>query len=574
LIVAENSTPTTTAGAQAIGIYTQTGVNLASFDFVSTGMDSAEIGSNLNLSGGFLWSYDGFLPVEQNFFIYPELDGTMGSGWTTATTGGFMSAQVYFYVAVYEWTDNQGNAFRSAGSIPIEVDIHTSGTSTNTVSINIPTLRLTYKISNPVKITLYRWSDAQQVYYQVTSITSPLLNDTTVDYETFVDTLSDATILGNEILYTTGGVLENVNGPASNILTLFDTRLWEVDAEDQNLLWFSKPVVEGAPVEMSDLQTYFVAPNAGTTTSTGPITALAPMDDKLIIFKKDAIFYINGTGPDSTGANSQYSQPIYITSTVGCSNQNSLVLINNGLMFQSDKGIWILGRDLSVSYIGADVQNFNSNTVLSALNVPATNEVRFTLSNNQSLMFDYFVGQWANFQGIHGISSTVYQGLHTFIDSQGNVFQENPGSFLDGSIPVLMSFQTGWIDVAGLRGYERIHEYSFLGTYLSPHKLQIQTAYNYGYPATSVIFTPDNYQQAYGGDPIYGGANLYGGQKLESFRVFAKQQKCKAFQITVQELFDPSYGTIAGQGVTLSGIDCVVILKKGYSPVIGKHSVG
>src|SRR5208283_5242873 len=101
--------------------------------------------------------------------------------------------------------------------------------------------------------------------------------------------------------------------------------------------------------------TLYIAPSLGAQGSTGPITALAPMDGNLVIFKKNAIYYINGTGPDNTGANSQYSQPLFISSTVGCINTNSIVFTDSGLIFQSDKGLWLLGRNLSVQYIGAAV---------------------------------------------------------------------------------------------------------------------------------------------------------------------------------------------------------------------------
>ena len=232
--------------------------------------------------------------------------------------------------------------YRSSPSIPVMITT-TGSTSSNTIIV--PTLRLTYKVENPLKIVGYRWSTAQQNYYQFTSISMPTLNSTGTNTVTIVDTLSDAEILGNNLLYTTGGVVENIGPPAFSNITLFDDRLWGVTGEDPNLLWFSKQVIESTPVEMSDLFTLYVAPTISAQGSTGPITALSTMDDKLIIFKRDAIYYINGTGPDNTGSNNQYSASIFITATVGCSNQKSIVFTPSGLLFQSDKGIWLLGRD-------------------------------------------------------------------------------------------------------------------------------------------------------------------------------------------------------------------------------------
>lgn len=546
-------------------VYTQTGINLVSFDFTTNELNSSEIGANLNISGGLLWTYDGYQVVEQGFNVYPD-----NVVVTTATGAGAITAQTYYYQAVYEWTDNQGNINRSAPSLAVQ-QITTTSSSTNT--IKVPTLRLTYK--SLVKIVLYRWSTAQQTYYQVTSITSPTLNNKTVDSVTITDTLADSSIVGNSIIYTTGGVVEDIGAPATSVMTLFKSRLFLVDAEDKNLLWYSKQVIEATPVEFSDLFTIFVAPTIGAQGNTGPITALSSMDDKLIIFKKDAIYYLTGTGPDNTGANNDFSDPIFITSTVGSANQNSIVFMPQGLMFQSDKGIWLLGRDLSTTYIGAPVEAYNSNIVLSALAIPGTNQVRFTLDSDVTLMYDYFYGQWGTFTGIPGISSTLYQDLHTFINSNGLVFQESEGVYLDGSNPTLLSLTTGWMNLAGLQGYERAYFFYLLGTYLSPHKLNVQIAYNYQPVSQTILISPDNFSAAYGGDSLYGGSTVYGGAtNLEQWRIFFSTQKCESFQLSIQEIYDPSLGISAGAGLTLSGLNLVVGIKKGYIPIRAAHSVG
>ena len=569
------------------GIYSQTGINLASFTFSTQNMDSGEIGSDLHISGGFLWMYDGYLPVEHNFFLWPDsVEATWSAtgGSIAAKPDGSTNADAYYYQVTYEWADNQGNIFRSAPSIPVAVTTTGSGTS-GSITLNIPYLRLTYKVANPMKIVIYRWSVEHETYYQVTSITAAQINSTTLDSLTYVDTLADASIVGNNIIYTTGGVLEDINAPASNIMTLFDDRLWLVDAEDQNLLWYSKQVIESTPVEMSDLLTLYVAPTAGAQGSTGPITALSPMDDKLIIFKNNAIYYINGTGPDNTGANSQYSQPIFVASTVGCSNQQSIVFMPQGLMFQSDKGIWLLGRDLSTQYIGAPVEEFNSSIVQSAVNVPETNQVRFTLNTGQTLMYDYFYGQWGTFVGVPAISSTLYQGLHTFLNSEGGVFQETPGLYLDGSNPVLLSFTTSWIQLAGLQGYQRAYWIYLLGTYVTPHTLNMQIAYDYNpSPIQSTLVTPVNFGPIYGSAdmPVYGQLNPYGGgsvdsgasSNIEQGRIFLSKMRCTSFQVSLQEIYDPTYGVPAGEGLSLSGLNLVVAVKKGWRPQPAATSYG
>lgn len=550
------------------GVYAQTGVNLVNFDLSSKNLVTAEIGNNLHITGGFLWMYDGVKPVEHGFHLYPE-DIVL----TTSTTGGSMSAQVYNYQVVYEWTDGQGNIHRSAPSIPLSI---TTTGATSTVTLNIPTLRLTYKITpNAIRIVIYRWSAAQEIFYQITSVTAPLLNNPAVDSVTYVDTQADSSIVGNNIIYTTGGVVENIAAPACSVIALYKSRLMIIDAEDRNLLWYSKQVVESTPVETSDLFTIFVSPSSGAQGSTGVMTALAPLDDKLVPFKRDAIYYITGNGPDNLGNNNDFSDPVFITSTVGSTNQQSIAFIPQGLTFQSDKGIWLLGRDLSTQYIGAPVERYNDNVVLSATAIPSTNQVRFTLST--------------------AISSTLYQNKHTVLNSFGDVLQETEGEYVDGqgglmlmydyfygqwgtfelnNGPVLLQFTTSWLNLAGVQGFERAYFFYILGQFYSPHKLSIGVAYDYNSsPSQSLVITPDNYAPPYGDVSPYGAEGSYGGTgDVEQWRIFMQKQKCQAFQLSLSEVFDPSFGTMPGAGLAISGLNLVVGMKKSYVPIKASRS--
>lgn len=622
----------TTESVTKSNIYSQTGLNLVSFTIGTSNVVPSEIGQALHLSGGFLWEFDGYIPVEHNFYLWPDnVEGT------PINSGGAMVSQEYQYQVVYTWTDNQGNIHNSAPSIANIVDMSTanksfvqptpltptasftSGQSTitvssatglqvgqivtdtttpaniqagsyitkivglvvtlslpvtatavgdslsissiNSVTLNIPTLRLTYKLANPVKISIFRWSVAQQEFFQVTSILLPVINNTTIDYVTYTDTKADNQILGNSLLYTTGGVVENIGAPSFNALTLFDDRLWGIDAEDPNLLWYSKQVIEATPVEMSDLFTIYVAPSIASQGSTGNMKCISPMDDKLIIFKPNALYYINGTGPDNTGANSQYSEPLFITSVVGSSNQQSIVFMPEGLMFQSDKGIWLLGRGMQVSYIGAPVEEFTKTGIVqSAVSVPGTTQVRFTLSTGITLMYDYYFQQWGVFVGVPAISSTLYQDMHTFVNSEGVVYQETPGLYLDGSNPVTWKFTTSWVNLAGLQGYQRAFFFYMLGQYITPHFLQVSVAYDYNSaPTQTTLISPTNYSLPYGVSSPYGQEDLYGGPgDVEQWRVFFAQQRCQAIQLTIQEVYDPSLGVPAGAGLTMSGLNLLI----------------
>ena len=302
------------------------------------------------------------------------------------------------------------------------------------------------------------------------------------------------------------------------------------------------------------------------------------MDDKLIIFRSGSIEYINGSGPDLTGANSQYSPPIIITSSVGCANPKSIVMTPGGIKFQSQNGIWLLGHDLIPSYVGAEVQAFNGYTVLSASAIPGTTQERFVLNNGSMLMFDYFVNQWGQFIGAPAISSTIYNGLHTIVDANGNVSQETLGVYMDRTEPVQMSFTTAWLQVGGLRGYQRAYFFFLLGTFITPHKIQVEVAYDYNpSPSQSDLITPDNYSLPYASDPYYGGDGTlpYAGiGNVINQRIFLQRQRSKAVQVSISEVYDPSEGIPPGAGLTLSGLSMMIGFKKSYAPISASRSVG
>lgn len=553
-ITANNLSSTT----QTVGIYGATGINLARFTYTTSFVQPKEISQTLQVNGGFLWTYDGQQMVENNFFLYPDNLRVVSS-----SMGGSMSPQQYFYQVTYEWTDQKGNIYYSAPSVPQSVTVN-SGTSQ--VQLYIPFYRLTYKDQKDLSIGVYRWSQASPVYYKISTAyaQAPLVNS--IDHLVVVDSATDSAIQGNQILYTNGGVLEDSNGPASNAMTVWDSRLWMVDAEDPNTLWYSKSAVEATPLEMSTLQTFYVEPNAGAQGPTGPITALAPMDDKLVIFKKNAIYYVAGQGPDDTGQNSSYSEPVFITGTVGCTNPQSIVQTPMGLMFQSDKGIWMLKRDISTDYIGKDVEGYNQRQVISTINVPGTNQIRFDLNalgstTGESLVYDYFVGQWSVFTNIFSQSSTLYQNLHTYVDRDGLIFRESPGSYSDGGHswdsgdqPVVMRFQTGWIDMAGLQGYQRAYSVYLLGQWKSPHTLTAQVAYNYNSSvAQTAQIVPDNTSSA--------------SLSKEQWQINFQTQQIQSFQLTVSEV---SSGRSAwGAGILANGLNLVYGVKKGWPKNIG-----
>ncbi len=190
-------------------------------------------------------------------------------------------------------------------------------------------------------------------------------------------------------------------------------------------------------------------------------------------------------------------------------------------------------------------------------------------------MYDYFYNQWGSFENIPAVSSCIFQELHTFINDAGECYQENPGSFLDGSVPVLMSFTTSWFQLAGLQGYQRAYFFFLLGQYISPHILQLGIAYDYDTTLVqNTVIRPTNFSSSVPSSFGVPSAPFGASGNIEQWRVFLDKQRCQSFQITLNEFYDSSMGAAAGGGLTLSGLNVIAGFKRAYKSIGSANSVG
>lgn len=550
---------TTISGA----VYTQTGVSEVTFDFnASNTFFTSELGENLHITGGILSMYDGVSVVEHGYHLFPE-----NVTASTSTLGGSIGAGQYQYVVTYEWTDNQGQNHISAPSIPVQVTT-TGSTSTNTLTI--PTLRLTAKVPprSPVVIAVYRTEADGTLFYKISSITSPLFNDTTVDTVQYVDTQNDSAIIGNPLLYTTGGVVENIAAPTTNLLTTYKNRVILVPSENPLTFWYSKEVIPGVPVEFSNLFVQNIDQRGGD------ITAPAVLDDKLILFKNSSIFFVNGDGPDATGGGGSFSPAQLITSDGGCIDSKSVVSTPIGLMYKSAKGIYLLDRSLQVSYVGAEVEAYNNATITSAALVSNTNQVRFCLNTGVALVYDYYFQQWSVFTNIAAVDTTIFQNQFTYLRANGTVSQEVPGTFTDNNTFIKLRITTAWLSFAGLQAFQRVYKLLLLGEYNSPHKLYVQVAYDFNPYATqedTINSTLLLQNPTYGESTPYGNEQVYGSPyPLYQYRINLARQKCEAIQFTIEDVQSSNFG----EGLSLSAMAFEVGAKQGLNKIGASRSFG
>lgn len=436
---------------------------------------------------------------------------------------------------------------------PIPSGFLAIGAVTNVYSstVTVPTLRITEKKSpiGAVSIVLYRTAVNGTVFYRVSSVSVPTLNSTTTDSVTFSDSTPDITLIGNEQLYTTGGVVENIQIPACEDLFVFKNRMIGLPSEDGLSFWYSQEVGLTDPVEFSDLLIGRVSEVGGS------LTCGIQMDDKGILFKEDTAFYFQGDGPSPSGVNNTFSEPQQIATDTGCVDKRSVVLMPLGVMYKSAKGIYLLARDLSVRYIGAGVEDFNQYDITSAKLMIGLNEVRFTTNSSYILIYDYLIDQWYVTTGQSAVDSTIFQGAQAYITSAGVIRQETPGTFTDNGAGINIHLITSWFSFAQIQGFQRVYKALLLGDYVSPHTITVKEYVDFGTTAVNTTTitvgstpSPSAYQ----------------------YRIFMKVQKCETLQLEITVTPTTPVGEAAG----LSALSFEMGLKKGANKMAAAKSYG
>ena len=540
-----------------------TGLRILQFTYGASDAYAKEAANNLHVTGGILNMYDGSAVSEHGFPIYPYV--SISSPVTNTTVS-------YSYQAVYSWIDAQGQTHRSATSVeqlytlavPIDVG--------HAVSYQVTNLPFTSK--SGVKIEIYRTTANGTVLYFLTQID----NNLTANASTILtDNVTDANILGRMQLYTTGGVLDNDNAPACTAITLHQNRMFLVDALYKDVIWYSKYIIPnsagavGVPVEFS---AYFQL----KVNSTGDaITGLASMDEKLVIFTKKKIYYATGSGavegPDDTGNGGSFTV-VPLPFDVGCIYHGSIAVTRAGVMFQSEKGIWLLDRSLQASYIGQDVEpTVLGDNIVCTLVREDTNQVLFFDNNNgEIIVYDTLVGQWAVWSWApldnpSGVAQYLVNGAPTVValNADGNVYQTLPWSsgtqLADDGTWIQLQTITAWIKVAGLNGFERLRRILVLGDFKSAFILNYAIFFDYKSSPTM--------QGSMEIDAADTGTSTF------QRRIDVTQQKCEAVKIMLWDApVMVAEQLVMGEGMALTGLTLEIGTKKGTQKVPAGSIIG
>lgn len=551
------------------------GVNATTLDFYDTDQfHSVQMAGSLYTVGGILTRYDGANLYEHNYNVYPEWAQTSSSG-----SGGALGTGSYQYLITYLSADNVGFPDESDPCPAITV-VFASGTS-NKVQLVIPTLRLTRKQN--VQIVVYRTTANGTLFYRVTSAILPLYNNPAVDTVTFTDVYSDTTIQSNTLCYTqpntTGAnpVLTNDSPPSCSLICTYAQRIFVAGLDDAKQIAFTNALTANLPMQFSDLLTLEIPDNSGA------ITAIRELQGCLIVFTQNAIYYIQGQGPDATGSNNDLLNFTRIPTNVGCVSENSIVETPLGLLFQAShsNGIYLLDRTFTVSYKGAPISGFN-NLAITSGNLVGNQWAVFTTNDSSStaLVYDYFYDQWGSFTNHGGLDAVNWLGnsnLYCYLRPNGQVYVQTPTAYSDNGYTYALKVITAWINPQMIQGYQRVKYAHILGHGYAAHNLLVSVGFDFdgsftGYAPINVsnaLGNPALYgaTSPYGSDPYYGGAAT--GQAVYQFRLDVLK-KCQSvrFLLTDQEV-NPG-----NQAFSISALTLTLMTKGGANRLPASKQFG
>jgi hypothetical protein len=516
-------------------------------------------------SGGMSTWYDGASEVEIGTLAPFIRDDTVGAGAVDTGT--------HTYLAEWQWTDSLGQLHHGQLSAPYAVTLGAPGG----VTFDVETLALTRK--GDVSDGQYR--DLALVLYRNT-LTSPLLffrltpfvtgyvstsnvwNTKSTYLVQISDVLSDAAVeaLGYGYVYTFGDVAQDIPAPPSVAVCTHNNRLWLVSGLDQREVWASKLITPGAGPGFSPLMVSRVESSQGAT-------ALGSLDDKLIIFTPDEIWYLAGDGPNDTGGGGSWIGPYRVMSDRGCPDARSVLAFPGGLLFWSGVGIYLLDRKLNVQFIGEPVIDVTDGATGVIAKLDATNSRAVFLvddgeGTNRFAIYDYRVNAWTT-STVYGPTDGVPTGepidpiAHHYASDDTHwlsvtsttapaVWREaNNGLDVDVWFPATV--ETPWIKVSGVSGYSRAWRCIVTGERYTGHDLTIE------------IMT--DFDETVRQSAVYATSSM-AGAPVERLSLHLSTQKCSAIKARV---FDSQPGALATTEPAwdLVGVGFEVGLKRGVS---------
>jgi hypothetical protein len=525
-----------------------------------------EVGNKSSIFNGQPSYYDGVSFSELGINCAPVLLGI-----SEINTGGVYlpTASNWQIVAVYSWKDTTGDVFYSdiSNIIGLGVNIQTVGVTYYNINV-IPTSISEKKGMN---IEIYAKNSGDQFHLVATAPA----NSTVISFKSYTNT-------NIKYLYATGTFAAGGDYPTSPITdciasAIYEDRIFAISRDNPSSIFYSQKKIQGYGPEFNqDIFYLDVYDKRGVYED--KLTGLMAMDGRLFIFKERSILFIAGSGPSRANTQDDFGTPQLITTDVGCISAKSLVLSPSGIMFMSDKGIYLLDRSLKVSYIGSSVERFNSNTITSAMLLEKVNEVRFGTFEGEVLVYNYYSNAWSWFTNLPSCGACIWKGQYTLLLSSGKVYKESliHNKIIEGTshTAIIQKISSPWIRPHEIQGFGRVFETFLIGKFKSLHNVKVSFYYDYEDYASDVYTLIPLASSQYNITSRPTNGDLEKGIATDGvyqIKVDMIRKLCQSFRVVIEDIpLDISNNT--GESFALSNIAVSIGVKKAFAEIPGSKT--
>lgn len=424
----------------------------------------ARLGGNLYTAGGLVSVFDGVRTYEQDWCTTPTFDEI------TAQTGAgdLISETVYTYARVLEWTDAQNQRLFSAPSTPVQANL-SAGQNTVRLEVSPPFTRKLDAAMGGASINdiVYRSKSDGTVLRELTRLKWSVGQTTA---QSVTDATDDCGCDGKPIIYTQGN-RGAVSGPLQNDAVNACDYIWS--GRDRIIIGRRDGVQWS--LRMNETDAVGFSNNSAFFKRIAGVTGVASLDERWIVFTKEAVWEITGDGPDDDGLQGEFSAPRRLPSDGGCVDSRCLVEVSAGLIYQqSSDRLYLLPRGGGAPvWFSQPVRSTLAAypVITSGVYVRRDNTVVFTCNNSGGTAGvlvvhdlrsgDWYVDELASTPVVLG--SDAWGGAHAICAA--SFVRVQTQSFADVSAAIGMRIKTGAIRPFGTNAWGAAHTLTLLAEY-------------------------------------------------------------------------------------------------------------
>jgi hypothetical protein len=292
----------------------------------------------------------------------------------------------------------------------------------------------------------------------------------------------------------------------------------------------------------------------------GKIVALKSFGDVTIVLKETCIGVISGQYATDTGLLVSLKYDV-ISEEVGCISHQSLIEIDKGVIFQSSRGLCLIGKDLNITFIGAPVEKMRDYPITSASMLSNIQTVVFTTADNSAICMNYGKNAWSTFTGHEAISAVTVGADYYMLMTDGRILKRNTATKTDAGFSIISRLKTQWYQLGGIGGFERLYSLSMQGMVEGAHGLKVSMYYDFEQSPRENLLYATGSLSTFGETGTFGTVIIDQTKPLQQIRVQPRWQKCTSVSVELSEWVPDDYSPDAN--IVWNGVRLEIGIKRG-----------